>query len=172
MPEQNAHPTPHQQEDGLTYLDLTHTRPTAAGARGASVLHAVVRGGAPGRVHLHVECAGCGTAPLVASIQLQLSSGLLFFAENTGIARALRARGWHEVERQDSAPFVHLLWTVRSGDVDFKRLQLGQLCNHFDPTDFTTKVGIAETLRVGCRWQACARGAFPSRGVRRILSPL
>ena len=44
-------------------------------------------------------------------------------------------------------PYVNLTWTVLSADVDFKRLQRGQLCNHFSRADLTTKVGLLQCLR-------------------------
>jgi hypothetical protein len=93
-------------------------------------------------------------AALPACLAVQLSKGLLFYSENPIVSRALRARGWSEVSSLAEAPFIHLLWTIRSADIDFKRLQRGQLCNHFEPNQLTNKVGIAKTLHDACRWQA------------------
>lgn len=153
-------------------------RPNGCGARGVAVLHLQVdeaEGGATGLIQLRIACqaaeaAGSGAggsreadgaaradskaSPLPACLNLQLSKGLLFYSENPFVSRALRTRGWCEVGSPAEAPFVHLIWTIRSADIDFGRLQRGQLCNHFETNQMTNKVGIAQTLHDACRWQA------------------
>ena len=95
------------------------------------------------------------TAPRVepAAVRLTLTTGLAFYSENPFVSRALLDRQWTEMHDPSTGTCPpHLVWTVKSADVDFKNLQRGALCNHFEPLPLTTKVGLIECLREGAKW--------------------
>ena len=94
-------------------------KPSAAGLRGAVVLHLQVPHGEPGVIELLISTeavAGGNHAPrLSTSLQLMLSSGLTFYSENAVVTRALLDRSWLQVPAHH--PYVNLTWTVMTADL-------------------------------------------------------
>ena len=64
-----------------------------------------------------------------------------------GVRDALLDRGWAEHHEMDSTCF-DLKWTIKTGAIDFQRLQPSQIVNHFKKNRaVTTKVGLSRSLR-------------------------
>ena len=140
-------------------------KPSAAGPRGSAVLYTCVPQSEPGalEISIYVEpmmsvaqpsLSASGMAPSQeaqavnpAGLRLTLTSGLTFYSENHFVSKALAARQWAEIAVPFGASPANLVWTVRTCDIDAKKLVRGQLCNHFEPTPLTTKVGIIVCLR-------------------------
>jgi len=112
-----AEPTQRAEPLVCEVLEREH-KPSAAGLRGAAVLHLLVPHGEPGVLELLISSqpeaaggggggGGGGAAPrLSTSLQLMLSSGLTFYSENAVVTRALLHRRWIQVPAHH--PFVSL----------------------------------------------------------------
>lgn len=49
-----------------------------------------------------------------------------------------------------------MAFQVKASDVDFKSLPRGTLCNHFERSDLTTKVGLLSCIKANACWHADA----------------
>lgn len=77
------------------------------------------------------------------------SSSKMFVIDGSfpGVRDALLDRGWAEHHEMDSMCF-DFKWTIKTGAIDFQRLQPTQIVNHFKKNRaVTTKVGLSRSLR-------------------------
>ncbi|KAL1516022.1 hypothetical protein AB1Y20_002635 [Prymnesium parvum] len=165
------------EEVGLEVV-FRDVKASAAGVRGTAVFFLKVVGAEPGLLRFDFSLEkgsqppgapasplpSCAYAPWLravepASLVLPLSAGLSFYSENPIVTRALLARKWAqalEPSPSRDSDRLSFVWTVKTSDIDFKRLPRGTLCNHFESADLTTKVGLLACIKESALWHADA----------------